>query len=595
MCGIVGTSNNIISIDVFKSAHSEIFYRGPDCQFFVKDKDFVFGHSRLSILDLDERSNQPFFYEFQGNKICVVFNGEIYNFNEIKAILIQKKYVFNTTSDTEVLCAAYLEWGEKCFDYFEGMWATAIYDYSKSHFVISRDRIGKKPFYYSFEDGILNFGSSLWSVCKLIGNYKISAKATELYFALGFTPDTFSIIEGVRKLMPGKVLTFKKEGESLVMLSEYDSSLLSSQVKSTIKKIINKAVTKRTIADVPISTLMSGGVDSTIVTKLIKKNGIEAEAYFVDFDDEKLSENYWASYLSKRNGIKLNRVFLNKENIEEAFMDYPKVYEEPFADYSGIPSIAIFKKVAKNFKVVLTGDGGDELFYGYPHYFKKIILKIAISVNKVFKIENLFSQNVARILKGGINNFESNYLKNHAIVTNFASIYIDNRFNDIIKSEKSFLKSIIQYDREFNNLPEKYLVKTDRASMYSGIEVRSPFLDEILLSEVKKKPVWKLFTPKFSKLYLKLLYFKVFGLKYFFSQKRGFTPPIKSLREKYFKVEDFVLLKEWIKNNHIVLYEMIKDLEYDNLLGDNILFDRFFFFNIWLQNFNNKLNATNKK
>jgi asparagine synthase (glutamine-hydrolysing) len=585
MCGIIGTSNSEISIEKFKLAHQTIYQRGPDNQSVLASDDFVFGHSRLSIIDLDERSNQPFNYTFQSKKITIVFNGEIYNFLEIKKELSFKGYVFNTTSDTEVVCASYLEWGYQCFDYFQGMWALSLFDHSKKEMVISRDRVGKKPFYYSFNNGVLNFASSLWGVAILTDSYSISTKGLQLYFALGFIPDNFSIINGIEKLAPGKIIVFqKKNNTTLDIKEELHSTLKNKDNSSSIPQLINAAVKNRIISDVPIATLMSGGVDSTIITKLTQSINQETKAYFVDFDDEKLSEFYWANYLSQRNTIHLDRVFLKEIDLDNAFTNYAQVYEEPFADYSGIPSIAIFKKVAQNYKVVLTGDGGDELFYGYPHYFKKVLLFTLLKLNSIFKFGSFFSKNIQLIINGEKDNFEGNYLKNHAVVTPFAFNYINARFNSVLSSTNSFSKAIIQYDREFNNLPEKYLVKTDRASMFSGIEVRSPFLDEVLLNKVKRTSVWKIFTPKLSKLYLKVIYFKMFGLKYFFAKKQGFVPPIKALREKYFAENDFIILKLWLKNNDIVFFNEINELTFDELKKDPILFDRFFFFDIWLKN-----------
>lgn len=584
MCGIIGTTNPKISYEKFRIAHQTIFHRGPDANSVYQKGNIVFGHSRLSILDLDIRSNQPFEYFFKDKKIILVFNGEIYNYLFLKEILLKKGYTFKTTSDTEVICAAYIEWGAKCFNFFEGMWAVALFDEFDQKIVISRDRIGKKPLYYHFNDGYLDFASSMWGVAYLSGKVKISEKALELYFALGFTPDEYSILEGVKKVMPGNVLIFKKNNEKLIFLEKNMSKFKNlSQSKTTVKDCVFESVKRRVLStDVPIATLMSGGVDSTIVSSIVKDFKLPSTTFFVDFEDKKLSEFFWADYLSKRNKIVLEKVFLTNMDLESSFLNYTEVYEEPFADYSGIPSIAIFKKVAENFKVVLTGDGGDELFYGYPHYLKKFLLLFLIKINSFIKIDFLFPTFIQRILKGKLENFESNYLKNHAILTNFASNYINNRFKKSIDEGKSFIKGIIKYDREFNNLPEKYLVKIDRASMYSGVEARSPFLDERLLLKVDSLPVWKIFTPIIPKLYLKIFYFKLFGLKYFLSNKKGFTPPIKEIREKYFTEEVFFELKKNLKELDITFYNEIEDLTFWHLKKDKILFDRFFFFNLWL-------------
>ncbi|MDI9308960.1 MAG: asparagine synthase (glutamine-hydrolyzing) [Limnohabitans sp.] len=584
MCGIIGTTDVSKSSKNFEEAFKTIFHRGPDNHNYIKTENFIFGHARLAIIDLDERSNQPFVYEFNSEKITIVFNGEIYNFLELKKILEEKNYIFKTTSDTEVVCASFLEWGIECFDYFEGMWALGLYNHKNNQFLLSRDRVGKKPLYYTFENNHVSFSSSIWGVSKLENKKAISSQGLQLYFALGFTPDNYSVLEGIHKLEPGKTLLFDRTKTSVELLNTRISVFKKLDSKNySINELIYKSVQKRIISDVPIATLMSGGVDSTIVTKLTKENQSKAKTYFVDFEDKKMSEFFWADYLSKRNKINLNRVFLQDKELDVAFQQYAEVYEEPFADYSGIPSIAIFKKVAQEFKVVLTGDGGDELFYGYPHYFKKWLLRLLLKTNKIFNLSRFTGDAVKQIINGSQDEFEGNYLKNHAIVAPFAFDYINNRFNTVIKKEKSFLKGIIQYDREFNNLPEKYLVKTDRASMFSGIEVRSPFLDEVLLEKVRTKPVFLLFTPFISKLYLKLLYFRCFGLKYFLSKKSGFTPPVETLRNQYFKESDYEVLKEKLQDVDQIFYKEIQNLTYQNLLKDKILFDRFFFFNIWFQ------------
>lgn len=590
MCGILGTTNQNLSSYQFNEALATINHRGPDNQSAYSDSNVIFGHTRLAIIDLDERSNQPFKYEDKERSILVVFNGEIYNYLILKKELLDKGYLFKTNSDTEVLCAAYLEWGISCFDHFEGMWAVSIFDNQKEQLIITRDRIGKKPFYYSYINHNVSFGSSLWGVSILANQFEISSQGLELYFALGFTPDTFSIIDGVHKLAPGKTIVFQKNQEKFTIAEERSSVFKNTSFKTnSVSKLFEEAILKRIISDVPIATLMSGGVDSTIVTAVTKKFHPATKTFFVDFDDKKLSEFYWADYLAQRNKIELNRIFLSAGDISKSFSVYDEVYEEPFADYSGIPSIAIFNKVAKEFKVVLTGDGGDELFYGYPHYFKKYVLFALLKCNKWIKIARFFPQNIKQVIQDSKENFESNYLKNHAVLTSFAASYINKRFNGTIEKTHSFVRGIIQYDRDFNNLPEKYLVKVDRASMFSGIEVRSPFLDEALIAKTKKIPVLFLFTPFSTKLYLKILYFRFFGMKYFLSKKKGFTPPIKELRLTFFKENNFNQLKEALQHINLELYNEVKEFTHEDLSKDSILFDRFFFFNLWYENYQKKV------
>lgn len=585
MCGILGTTSQNISAEKMELALQEIVRRGPDNQALVKNKFVYFGHTRLSILDLDQRSNQPFSYIHEDRNILLTFNGEIYNYLSIKEELLKKGYLFHTNSDTEVVCAAFCEYGMDCFDFFEGMWAIAINE--GDNLVLSRDRLGKKPLYYShIQNKHVSFSSSLNSVSTLSNQNKLNKEGIELYFALGFIPKHYSIIENISKIEPGNIYHFEIKGEGCNLVKVYKSTFKTKNNlnKLSVKKIISNSVKKRLLSDVPVTTLMSGGIDSTIVTSIINKLKPNIEAYFVDFNDKKLSEKKWADYLAVRNGIKLNRFLMPTEDLNTAFKDYYSVYEEPFADYSGIPSIAIFKEVSKKYKVVLTGDGGDELFYGYPHYYKKFILYTFFNFLKRFGDTKFLPESVKTIVRGNKKEFESNYLKNHAIITPFAASIININFNDSIVKSKSFLKGITEYDRDFYNWPEKYLVKIDRSSMFSGVEVRSPFMDENLIRKVKKIPAVFLFTPFSSKLFLKLIFFKLFGLKYLTASKKGFTPPIEELRVANFREEDFIELKRYLKTNCPNVYTLIEKQEYQKLQKDKILFDRFFFFNEWKKN-----------
>lgn len=418
MCGILGTTDKTISKKEMELALMEILKRGPDNQAFIKNEYVYFGHTRLSILDLDQRSNQPFIYKHGDRNILITFNGEIYNYIVIKEKLLEKGYEFHTNSDTEVVCAAYCEYGLNCFDYFEGMWAVAINE--GANVILSRDRLGKKPFYYSHVDkGELFFGSSLKSVSILSSYNKLSTQGIELYFALGFIPKHYSIIENISKVEPGSVFHFelKRQGCKLIKQRKSIFNPEKNLDRKSVKKIIQDAIEKRLLSDVPVTTLMSGGIDSTIVTSVLNKIKPNTEAYFVDFEDKKLSEKKWANYLAHKNGITLKRFLIPSEELKTAFSDYYSVYEEPFADYSGIPSIAIFKEVSKKYKVVLTGDGGDELFYGYPHYFKKLVLYTFFNALKPFRNTKILSQSIKTIIKGNKKEFESNYLKNHGVLT----------------------------------------------------------------------------------------------------------------------------------------------------------------------------------
>lgn len=584
MCGIIGTTELDIPEKILKKGLSLMTNRGPDFKKLRKYKFGYFGHTRLAIIDLEDRSNQPFEYIHNNKSILLTFNGEIYNYIELRSQLTNKGYLFSTSSDTEVIAASFIEWGYSCFDRFIGMWALAIFFDDK--IILARDRVGKKPLYYSISDqNKLSFSSSIKSLSLISGQTQICKNGTELYFALGFIPKNHTILKNIFKVEPGLIKVFSKNSKGYFLSLSLKSIFKVSSEASNLnfKEIFKNAIRLRNISDVPVAALMSGGVDSTLVSVITKSIKPNIESFFVDFENKKFSESKWAHYLSNRNNIKLSTFLMNTNDLNNGFKHFYEAYEEPFADYSGIPSIAIFKKISKKYKVVLTGDGGDELFYGYPHYFKKLIIYKLFSIIKLFINTNLIPTSIKNIVGDKKYKFESNYLKNHGLVTQFSSNIINKHFNKSISDNKSFLKGIIDYDRSFYNLPEKYLVKVDRASMYSSVEVRSPFLDESLLEHVKKIPIIFLFTPFSKKLFLKIKYFKIFGISYLFSKKRGFTPPIQELRNKHFSDKDFDFTKKNLKLISGELHTMASLITFNNLKKDKILFDRFFFFHKWLK------------
>ena len=320
MCGIIGTSV-LHSNDSFSFAMGFIESRGPDYKQFIAYDGMMLGHTRLAILDLDSRSNQPFIYEHKAGTLGIVFNGEIYNFLDLKTRLSGLGYDFKTTSDTEVLCAAYLEWGNACFDYFVGMWAVGIVCENK--ITLARDRNGKKPLYYAHDGtGNLSFSSSLRSVQSLIGTKEVDANALELYFALGFIPHVFSIYKGICKVLPGEVIEFEKQTTPGYELSSKRVSVLKNFVKPkarSIRQEIKRAVDDRLISDVPIATLMSGGVDSTIDSYFVRKSAPDAVSFFVDFD---------AKGVNNKNAGIFATAFFKCSSIKGDLISTPKAMED---------------------------------------------------------------------------------------------------------------------------------------------------------------------------------------------------------------------------------------------------------------------------
>lgn len=522
-------------------------------------------------------------YLHKGKKIKVYFKGELLDYTNLLEYLKQNGYAFSEDNYEEIVATAFLEFGIDCFNYLTGKWFSII---KYNNLVIfNRDRLGQKNLFYTYDsNNCLCFSDSLDLISSYSKKNSVSKKAIELYLALGFVPAPFSIYENVFKLEAGEIKSYNSITNNIdTTKSIYNKTFTSNHKEFKLKQALDKSVLKRIKRGDKIITLMSGGVDSTIITSIINNNHKLHKSYFVDFEDNAFSEKSTADYLAKRNNIQMNTLELSNKEIVKYFEKYYEIIEEPFDDFGVIPFIAILDKIPDKDSNIFTGDGGDELFFGYPHYFNKFVLFnlhfLLKYINKIIKLPN----SVKNIINAPKNEFESNYLKIHGILSPFASNFVNNKFNKTINENNSFLRGIIEYDRAFFNWPEKYLYKIDRTSSLYNFTTYSPFVDEDLINYTKKINILKLFTPYSKKLILKITLFKHFGLKYFIEKKRGFTPPIENLRNDFFGESDFLILKNKIRDISTDIFKEISNIEYNILKKDRVLFDRIFFLNEWFK------------
>jgi len=280
MCGIYGSTIAYKEAEI-KAKLERISFRGPDkLDYKIYNssiKPIIFGHDRLAIIDLDPRSNQPFTYL---DSIHIVFNGEIYNFKNIKDKLAKKGYTFNTTSDTEVICAAYLEYGENCINYFNGMFTFVIYDEKQQQLFGARDRLGQKPFYYYHNKTDFEFGSQLSSIQLFNKNLSISKKAISYYLAWGAVPDPFSIFNEIKKLKAGNTFTYNLVSGKFIEKPYWDITYKTppsytgtyAEALTELENITKDAVKIRLFADVPVGVFLSGGVDSSLIASLATRS-----------------------------------------------------------------------------------------------------------------------------------------------------------------------------------------------------------------------------------------------------------------------------------------------------------------------------------
>jgi len=518
MCGIVGF-NSKKSLTLNEMLNS-IHHRGPDDSGVYEEDSVSLGHVRLSILDLTSHGHQPMSFE----NLVMVYNGEIYNFKEIKSELEQFGYSFESETDSEVILKAYHKWGIKAVDKFIGMFAIAIYNKEKREIVLIRDRVGVKPLYYFFDGKDFIFASELKPIMKYKKDLNINKDALYEFFQFGYISSNLSIFENCYKVPSGHYLTFKTQNSKL-KINEYWSILpffqkpkfqkSEEELVDELEELLIDAFKYRMVSDVSVGVFLSGGIDSSIVAAILQKHYGNIHTFTIGFKEAKYNEANWAKKVANYLGTKHTEKYLSSSEAKDILKHFVGIYDEPFGDSSGIPT-ALISQVAKEngAKVVLSADGGDEIFCGYERYwYAKNIGKTIFLLPKIFRkmlaktMEMVRVENASKFIK--IKNLEHKYnqlsemLKND----NWQAIYenlIHNSKNYEIKELLGVIKEI--KENNFNTglkedpmqgmmlwdyhryLPDDILTKVDRATMSVSIEGREPLLDHRIAEFMAQVP-----------------------------------------------------------------------------------------------------------
>ncbi|MGP1993430.1 asparagine synthase (glutamine-hydrolyzing) [Zobellia laminariae] len=564
MCGIYGTTIAYTEGQVLQKLKRTSF-RGPDQMGHqsYKNSKVTFGHNRLSIIDLDSRSNQPFSY-LEG--IHIVFNGEIFNFKELREKLSSKGYTFKTTSDTEVICASYLEYGENCVNHFNGMFAFVIYDVKKNKLYGAKDRVGQKPFYYYLKGSEFEFASQISSIQLFNENLSISKTAIQEYLSWKSIPSPFSIYNEVKKLEDGYWFTYDLKSYEFVTKQYWDipynqkQSYLGSYLdaQNELETLLDNAVNIRMFADVPVGVFLSGGVDSSLIAAMASKGSSKkVETFSVKFNEKGFDESKYAQQVAdhlKTNHHVIECDYNDGLSLIENFSTY---YDEPFADSSAIPSMLLAKNTKEHVTVALSGDGGDESFLGYRRYEWITRNKKFMSIPKPFRIAaargltSLSSGTRAKVLSEILqcNDIESAYLKT---VTRYGAPWMkeDNPMNlkelkYLMHNKKNILERVSDFDIK-TYLNWDINTKVDRASMAYSLEVRSPFLDYRIIEMARQLPTSYKFIEGNQKRILKDILYKHVPKRIFDRPKAGFSMPLSVWFRKDLK--DYVLTELSAKN-----------------------------------------------
>jgi asparagine synthase (glutamine-hydrolysing) len=556
MCGIAGGGG--IEAAAVERALEAIAHRGPDGrgQWISADRSVVLGHRRLSIIDLSSAASQPMVCRRTGN--VVTFNGEIYNYRELRSELGALGWAFATASDTEVALAAYGQWGLACFSRFNGMFALGIFDAAARTLVLARDRVGKKPIYYAQQGQAFAFASELKAVlhCLPALPREVDVEALKTYADLGYIPSPLSVFRRIRKLPPATLATLDLQSGDLKLerywrLPMPDPRLQQvEEAAEELDHLLRDAVRLRLQSDVPVGVFLSGGVDSSLVAAVCAKQAPDLGALTVKFADSAYDESEIARKVAGWIGLP-HSVIQAEPSSAADLARLARQFDEPFADSSLVPTHLVSRAARQKFKVALSGDGGDELFAGYDSYDLVMREGYLDSVPKPLRVlASKFSGAIPVGVPG------RNFLRRAALdaMDRFLMLYrapesverpiVAPSFAAQMESmvDDGYRRSLLaDLDRDctglsmvqrmtrldfMSYLPEDVLVKVDRASMLASLEVRSPLLDFRIVELAFRMPDALRYGNGVRKAVLKEVARKYLPPDFPYERKRGFSIPV---------------------------------------------------------------------
>jgi asparagine synthase (glutamine-hydrolysing) len=606
MCGIAGFADfrKKSTEEILAKMSCALSHRGPDGQgvyFHQTDNAQIgLGHRRLSIIDLSSAANQPMHY----NGLHLIFNGEIYNYNEIRNRLIELGHQFVTHSDSEVILHSWEEWGEKSIDQWRGMFAIAMYDEGKQELVCIRDRAGVKPFNYYWKDGLFLFGSELKSLVAHPDFVKgIDKNAVASFLQYGCISHPHSIYKDSHKLPPGHLLRLKLSSKEISIKQYwnvydcYNKPKLNIGIEEAIdetEKILSESFQYRMVADVPVGVFLSGGYDSSCVTALLQRNSSEKiKTFTIGTTDKKLDEAPYAKAIAQHLGTDHTEYYCTPQEALNIIPELPHFYDEPFADSSAIPTILVSRLARKKVTVALSADAGDEVFAGYNRYdyisrYGNKLRSIPKPVRKMAAatMEKLSSDNIP-FLRNQYN-FHSRYdkLKNllndpspSELLKNLSQVFNKKDLQKLFTGgflELATAHSSTELKSEFYDplsymmavdyqtyMVDDILQKVDRATMSVSLEGREPFLDQNIIEWAAQLPSDYKYHEGQKKYILKRIVQKYIPKEIMERPKMGFGIPVESWMTNELKD----LVKEYLSEKNLD-HGLFNVQEVNNLVSD---------------------------
>lgn len=612
MCGISGivdfkkTSDQII----LENMTDTMVHRGPDGSGYYFDNgdsaQVGFGHRRLSIIDLSEHGSQPM--TFKDLTIC--FNGEIYNYQEIKEELASNGHTFESQSDTEMILHAYQEWGAKCIDKFIGMFAFAIHDRKSKELFCARDRAGVKPFFYYWNEGLFMFASELKAFHQHPRFKKeIDLQAVAAFMQFGNIPTPHCIFKNCLKLSPGHHFTLKLNDLNQKIIEKqywnvydaYNAEKLDISYEEAIdstEKLLESAFDYRMVADVPVGVFLSGGYDSACVTSLLQKRRTEKlKTFTIGVPDIGLNEAPFAKEVATHLGTDHHEYNCTQKEALELIPNLPFYYDEPFADSSAIPTTLVSMMARKEVTVALSADAGDEIFAGYNRYdylqrYGKNLKKIPEVIRKsmAYTMDKVPSERIP-VLKNKYN-FHNRYEKiklllrdpsEEKIMLSLSQQFTDEQLNKLMAYDVHALHTAYLSSELINNrtplaymmaidyqtyLLDDILQKVDRATMSQSLEGREPFLDQRIIEFAARLPDTYKYHQGVKKRILKDIVHKYIPQSMMERPKMGFAIPIgKWMQNELKDLVETYLNSDRIEEQGIFSSKAVEKLKLDFMGG----------------------------
>jgi asparagine synthase (glutamine-hydrolysing) len=573
-------------------------HRGPDYQKHIIENNFAMAHARLSIIDLSEASNQPFITH--DNRFTIVYNGEIFNYKQLKNQLQQNGHTFYTEGDVEVLINLYKEFGKNCLNKINGFFSFLLYDKQTQIFFAARDRYGVKPFYYYADENYFACSSELRTLKYITDCNTINKTALYTYLQLTYIPEKLSILENIHKLEPGEYLTIennkirKEKYYSLNLPSEYKEQ---KDINKTFLTLLESAVEERLTSDVPVGCFLSGGIDSSVITAIASQQNKNLQTFSVGFKNNSyFDESVYAEIVAKKYETQHQTFYLGEVESESEIENFLKAIDEPFADSSAFNVYVLSKKTKQHVSVVLSGDGADELFAGYNKHraewmirnqkLKTTLLKSASSITSLFpssrngKLSNRIRQ-INRFADGAKLSSQERYWQ-------WACFYEENKVKKLLdlspKEGKYFSEIKNTYtsiiNANYNStlladvnlvLPSDMLTKVDRMSMANALEVRNPFLDYRIVDFAFSLDTKYKIDGNTQKKIVKESCAHLLPNEILNRKKHGFETPIQKWLKGALKskVEEYCLNKDFIEQQNLFDYKELKQVVEQSLSNNS--------------------------